>query len=69
MPALGRRKKGTGILKTARTLGLGTRTVQRIKNEMAGKVLNEFDGARGAYSPRACATSRVRLFSLKYRSR
>jgi DNA invertase Pin-like site-specific DNA recombinase len=29
--------KGTGILKTARTLGLGTRTVQRIKDEMAGE--------------------------------
>jgi DNA invertase Pin-like site-specific DNA recombinase len=29
--------KGTGILKTARTLGLGTRTVQRIKDEMASK--------------------------------
>jgi DNA invertase Pin-like site-specific DNA recombinase len=27
--------KGAGILKTARTLGLGTRTVQRIKDEMA----------------------------------
>jgi hypothetical protein len=26
--------KGTGILKTARNLGLGTRTVQRIKDEM-----------------------------------
>ena len=29
--------KGTGILKTARALGLGTRTVQRIKNEMVGE--------------------------------
>jgi DNA invertase Pin-like site-specific DNA recombinase len=29
-------KAGTGILKTAKTLGLGTRTVQRIKQEMAG---------------------------------
>ncbi len=29
--------KGTGILKTARTLGLGTRTVQRIKDEMVGQ--------------------------------
>jgi DNA invertase Pin-like site-specific DNA recombinase len=28
--------KGTGILKTARSLGLGTRTVQRIKDEMLG---------------------------------
>jgi DNA invertase Pin-like site-specific DNA recombinase len=28
-------KAGTGILKTAKTLGLGTRTVQRIKGEMA----------------------------------
>jgi DNA invertase Pin-like site-specific DNA recombinase len=27
-------KAGTGILKTAKTLGLGTRTVQRIKYEM-----------------------------------
>jgi len=27
-------KAGTGILKTAKTLGLGTRTVQRIKGEM-----------------------------------
>ena len=29
--------KGTGILKTARTLGLGTRTVQRIRQEMDGE--------------------------------
>ena len=29
--------KGTGILKTARALGLGTRTVQRIKDEMVGE--------------------------------
>jgi DNA invertase Pin-like site-specific DNA recombinase len=27
---------GTGILKTAKTLGLGTGTVQRIKDEMGG---------------------------------
>ena len=29
---------GTGILKTAKTLGLGTKTVQRIKGEMAERV-------------------------------
>lgn len=31
-------KSGTGILKTAKTLGIGTGTVQRIKNEMSSAI-------------------------------
>ena len=36
-------RKGMGILKTAKTLGVGTGTVQRIKEEMAGP----FDASAG----------------------
>jgi len=36
-------RKGIGILKTAKTLGVGTGTVQRIKEEMAGP----FDASAG----------------------